>query len=75
MFNVCCGPVLQTTWGEVLEIGRRALHKYPFEWTVWYPDGGVRTSWWEHQLIVFFFQVIPAYLIDVLLLLIGQERL
>ena len=75
MYNICTGNLERTTWGEVLELGRRCLHHYPLEWALWYPDGSPRTSLWAHTLVVFFFQTVPAYLIDFLLLLAFRERL
>ncbi|KAJ1521364.1 hypothetical protein ONE63_003040 [Megalurothrips usitatus] len=75
VFNACTGSVVRTTWGEVLQMGRRMVCEYPFEWCVWYPDGGIRTSWLQHNIIVFLFQLIPAYLIDMLLFIARQERI
>ncbi|KAE8746184.1 hypothetical protein FOCC_FOCC007056, partial [Frankliniella occidentalis] len=74
VYNACAGDLEETTWGEVLALGRKMVGVYPLEWTVWFPDGSIRTNYWEHMLIVFLFQTIPAYVIDFLLMLIGQER-
>lgn len=75
VYNASSGPKERTTWREVLQIGHQKLLKYPFEWGIWYPDGNIRTNWYTHTLIVFFFQMIPAYLIDFIFLCIGMERL
>lgn len=74
VYNACTGSAEKTTWSEVLDMGRRKLLECPLEWTLWYPDGGIRTNWWSHTLIVFLFQTVPAYIIDFLLFLLGQER-
>lgn len=63
------------TWGEVLGFGREIVHKYPFEWTVWYPGGDIRTNVFLHNVMVVLFHKIPAYFIDFLLLLFMQKRL
>lgn len=75
VYNASSGGEDHTTWAEVLEMGRKKVVKYPFEWSIWYPDGGIRSNWWTHTLVVLLFQMVPAYLIDLLLLLAGQERL
>lgn len=63
------------TWGEVVERGKTIAHEYPFEMTLWYPGGNIRRSKLIHNVIVLLFHWIPAYLIDFLMLLIGQKRL
>ncbi|KAK3911267.1 Putative fatty acyl-CoA reductase, partial [Frankliniella fusca] len=74
VYNACVGDMEEVTWGEVLRLGRKMVNLYPLEWTLWYPDGTIRTNYWEHIIIVFLFQTIPAYFIDFLLLLARQER-
>lgn len=66
---------MPVTWGEVLEIGKRIIYQYPFEGIVWYPGGDARNNKVVHSLAVFFFHIIPAYLIDFLMLIFRQKRL
>jgi len=75
VYNVTQNDVVRMTWGEVLDHGRRLLLEYPFDWAAWYPDGSIRTNWWTHTLIVFFFQTIPAYFFDLIFFLLGQKTL
>lgn len=75
VFNITQSNVKRITWSEVLEKGRACLHEYPFEGQVWYPDGDIRSSRFVHNLFVFFFHIIPAYLIDFLMLIFRQKRL
>ncbi|KAL0125704.1 hypothetical protein PUN28_004638 [Cardiocondyla obscurior] len=72
--NITQGNVRPITWGEVLETGRTKLHEYPFEGQVWFPDGDIRSTKFIHNLFVFFFHLIPAYLIDFLMLILRQKR-
>ncbi|XP_071565359.1 putative fatty acyl-CoA reductase CG5065 [Temnothorax nylanderi] len=74
VINITQGNVRPTTWAEVLEKGRNVVHEYPFEGQIWYPDGDMRSSKFVHNLFVFFFHIIPAYLIDFLMLIFRQKR-
>lgn len=74
VYNACTGSKDRTTWRQVIEIGHKKLLKYPFEWAIWYPDGNVRTNWYTHNLIVFFFQTLPAYFVDFIFLCLFMER-
>jgi len=75
VFNVTQSKVKPITWRELLDIGRARLHEYPFERQVWYPGGDIHNSKFIHNLFVFFFHIIPAYLIDFLMLIFLQKRL
>ncbi|XP_076664256.1 putative fatty acyl-CoA reductase CG5065 [Andrena cerasifolii] len=74
VYNITQSGVLPITWGEVLEKGKKIAYQYPFEGQVWYPDGDIRSSKFIHNLFVFFFHIIPAYLIDFLMLIFRQKR-
>lgn len=69
------GEITRITWGEILEKGRQIVYEYPFEGQVWYPDGDIRSNKFVHNIFIFFFQIIPAYLIDFLMLIFRQKRL
>nr|XP_012234936.1 PREDICTED: LOW QUALITY PROTEIN: putative fatty acyl-CoA reductase CG5065 [Linepithema humile] len=74
VFNVTQGRITEAKFGEILEMGRRVFFKYPFEGQIWYPDGNIRSNKFVHNLFVFFFHIIPAYLIDFLMLIFRQKR-
>ncbi|GLH03059.1 Putative fatty acyl-CoA reductase CG5065 [Gryllus bimaculatus] len=61
------------TWTEVIEKGRRHLYANPLSGAIWYPDGSIKSSWLVHTLCVIFFHFLPAYLIDLLLLVCGHK--
>ncbi|XP_053625132.1 putative fatty acyl-CoA reductase CG5065 [Plodia interpunctella] len=74
VFNLTTGDDRNTTWKQVLDIGKATVRKYPFEGPLWYPDGNIRHNKFIHSLCVFFYHIVPAYLIDFLLFLFGQKR-
>ncbi|KAL6420855.1 hypothetical protein ACFW04_014381 [Cataglyphis niger] len=74
VFNVTQGDIIRITYCEILEKGRQILYEYPFEGQVWYPDGDIRSNKFVHNIFIFFFHIIPAYLIDFLMLLFRQKR-
>ncbi|KAJ9586188.1 hypothetical protein L9F63_020162, partial [Diploptera punctata] len=74
VYNVTSGDVKRVTWHEVLDLGRKSVYKTPFEYTIWYPDGDIRTNWLIHYICVILFHYLPAYLIDFLLFLARQKR-
>ncbi|KYN29624.1 PREDICTED: putative fatty acyl-CoA reductase CG5065 [Trachymyrmex cornetzi] len=74
VINITQSHVRPITWAEILEKGRKRLHEYPFDGQIWFPDGDIRSSKFVHNLFVFFFHIIPAYLIDFLMLIFRQKR-
>nr|CAD7268996.1 unnamed protein product [Timema shepardi]CAD7580630.1 unnamed protein product [Timema californicum] len=75
VYNLTASAVKKMTWKEVLDIGRRIIYDYPFEMTVWYPDGNIRASKFMHNMCVIFLHFLPAYLIDFLMLIFFQKPL
>ncbi|XP_034933679.1 putative fatty acyl-CoA reductase CG5065 [Chelonus insularis] len=74
VYNVTQSGVVPVTWGEIVERGKKVAFNYPFETCIWYPGGDIHSSKFVHNLIVFFFHIIPAYIIDFLLLIFRQKR-
>lgn len=75
VYNLSQSDVRPTTWGEVLSKGRRLFQENPFDWPLWYPDGDIRTNKFIHHIIVFLFQIIPAYFMDIVFSIFMQKRL
>nr|CAD7420785.1 unnamed protein product [Timema poppensis] len=75
VYNLTASAVKKMTWKEVLDIGRKIIYDYPFEMTVWYPDGNIRASKFMHNMCVIFLHFLPAYLIDFLMLIFFQKPL
>uniref|UniRef100_A0A336LBT4 Fatty acyl-CoA reductase n=2 Tax=Culicoides sonorensis TaxID=179676 RepID=A0A336LBT4_CULSO len=61
------------TWGESLEIGRQNFYKYPLCFSLWYPDGSLKSNYYHHILCVIFFHYLPALLIDGLLMVLRKK--
>ncbi|XP_026329716.1 putative fatty acyl-CoA reductase CG5065 [Hyposmocoma kahamanoa] len=74
VYNLTTGDDRNTTWKEVLDVGKATVRKYPFEGPLWYPDGNIRHNKFIHDLCVFFYHIVPAYFIDFLMLLFRQKR-
>lgn len=67
--------VKRVTFGEVLNLGRRIVYENPFEGAVWLPGGDLRPNIYIHNLCVILFHFLPAYFIDLLMIIFRQKRL
>ncbi|KAM3963004.1 putative fatty acyl-CoA reductase CG5065 [Aphomia sociella] len=74
VYNLTTGDDRNTTWKEILDLGKATIRKFPFEGPLWYPDGNIRHNKFIHSLCVFFYHIVPAYLIDFLMLIFRQKR-
>ncbi|XP_073965239.1 putative fatty acyl-CoA reductase CG5065 [Choristoneura fumiferana] len=61
------------TWGAALDMGRVHVQEFPFSVCLWYPGGSPKSSRLLHELAVLFTHLLPAYLLDLLLLLLGKK--
>ncbi|KAI4500925.1 hypothetical protein M0802_004136 [Mischocyttarus mexicanus] len=75
VYNISQASFERMSWGSLVQIGKDLVHDYPFDGVIWYPDGNIRSNLWIHNILHFFFHVIPAYFIDFLLLIFLQKRL
>ncbi|KAJ2954254.1 hypothetical protein O0L34_g2503 [Tuta absoluta] len=75
VYNVNIGHQKPTTWGDVLTIAKEYGRKRPLSWPLWYPNGDITTNATLHEFRRIFYHLLPAYIIDLLLLLTGQKRL
>ncbi|XP_069683853.1 putative fatty acyl-CoA reductase CG5065 [Periplaneta americana] len=74
VYNISSGDIVRVTWGELVERGRKLILDNPFETTIWYPDGNIRSNWLMHYFCIVLFHYLPAYFIDFLMLLARQKR-
>ncbi|XP_018051262.1 PREDICTED: putative fatty acyl-CoA reductase CG5065 [Atta colombica] len=74
VINITQHNIRPITWAEILQKGKKCIYEYPFDGQIWFPDGDIRSSKFVHNLFVFFFHIIPAYLIDFLMLIFRQKR-
>ncbi|XP_049942289.1 fatty acyl-CoA reductase 1-like [Schistocerca serialis cubense] len=71
--NVANGQRHRVTWGQVLEDYKNTLKEIPVEPGVWYPAGHFTKSVVLHKLIHIFLELLPAYLLDFLIMLSGRR--
>lgn len=75
VYNLNIGHQQPTTWGEILKVGKEYASAHPFAWPLWYPNGDITTNPVAHEIRRICYHLVPAYLIDFLLLLLGQKRM
>lgn len=63
------------TWGETIEIGKQLFYEYPLCQSLWYPNGLLRPNYYYHMFCVIFFHYLPAYVVDFIMIVIGQKPL
>lgn len=61
--------------GTVIEMSKKINKEYPFNAGLWYPNPTITTNKLYHQINVLLFHWLPAYLLDFLMLILGQKRL
>ena len=54
---------------------KKAVRETPFDSPVWYPDGSAKTAKFLHTAHIYFTNVIPAYITDGILRLLGKKTL
>lgn len=74
VFNLTCSEKKRTTWGTVLNEGKRINYEFPFEAGLWYPNGNITMNVVKHYMTLIICQWIPALLIDFLMLIFFQPR-
>lgn len=75
MYNITASEKQKRTMQYVLEKAKELNFEIPCQIGLWYPNGEITTNKFKHQMNVILFHWLPAYLIDFLMLCIGQKRL
>lgn len=75
VYNVTNADHRKMTMGTVVEMSKRINKQIPFNAGLWYPDPCVTTNKLYHSFNVLMFHWLPAYLLDFLMLILGQKRL
>nr|XP_012220659.1 PREDICTED: putative fatty acyl-CoA reductase CG5065 [Linepithema humile] len=73
VYNFTSSTEFKISWAEIIERGRKIMHRVPLNGIVWYPGGSMKKSRFWHNVCVLFFHLIPAYIIDILLFLLGYK--
>ncbi|XP_076256709.1 fatty acyl-CoA reductase 1-like [Rhynchophorus ferrugineus] len=58
---------------EILAIGNSLMMKFPFNKILWYPYTSLTTCFYYHYIRIMLYQILPALLLDGLLLLFGKR--
>ncbi|CAO1398848.1 unnamed protein product [Diamesa tonsa] len=74
VYNITVSESKKLTFGHLFLRTKEIGYKNPCTWGLWYPNGTITENVFIHTLNVFFFQLIPAYIIDFFLLCTGQKR-
>nr|UEV87810.1 fatty acyl reductase 4 [Maruca vitrata] len=71
--NITQSGINAVTWGYSVDTGRIHVDEYPFSVCLWYPGGSMKTSYVLHNLALFFTHILPAYFVDLLMLILGKK--
>ncbi|KQS63159.1 putative fatty acyl-CoA reductase CG5065 isoform X2 [Drosophila erecta] len=74
VYNITNADHRKMTMGTVVEMSKRINKQIPFNAGLWYPDPCVTTNTLYHNFNVAMFHWLPAYLLDFLMLILGQKR-
>nr|ARD71193.1 fatty acyl reductase [Spodoptera exigua] len=74
IINFTSSAEIKVTWSEMIDAGREIImNRVPLNGVVWYPGGSMKHSRMYHNICVFFFHWIPAFIIDTLLFCLGYK--
>ncbi|XP_071052567.1 fatty acyl-CoA reductase 2-like [Onthophagus taurus] len=71
--NLTSGRKYPYTWREIIEAYTEQGLKYPFKHVLWHPGAYVTKSYYVFLICSFLFQIIPALIIDFLLIMFLQK--
>ncbi|CAH2235427.1 jg13285 [Pararge aegeria aegeria] len=71
--NITDSSANKMTWHGAIRKMTELIVKYPLSRCLYYPAGSTKEYRFQHKIAEFFFHIVPAYLIDLLLFLFGQE--
>ncbi|XP_014485791.1 PREDICTED: uncharacterized protein LOC106750169 [Dinoponera quadriceps] len=71
--NVTVNEENLISWNHALETGKKHMLANPFSQPLWYPGGGLTSSRIRHWLVVVLLHLIPAYLLDIGLIITGNK--
>ncbi|KAL7027650.1 hypothetical protein ACKWTF_005508 [Chironomus riparius] len=74
VFNATIHESRRITNGQMFDYAKELGDLYPVSGGLWYPDGSITQNVYVHKVKTFFFQWLPAYFIDFMLLCFGQKR-
>ncbi|XP_019876284.2 fatty acyl-CoA reductase wat [Aethina tumida] len=75
IYNYVCTPERPITWNNFKELSEKHSKQIPSEMILWHYFFAIRPNLFLHTLAVFFFQTIPAHIIDFAAVCIGKKPL
>lgn len=74
IYNLTSSAEYKLTWSEIIEIGRDVINtRMPLNGVAWYPGGSMKRSRLHHLVCFYLFHIVPAIIVDVLLLVLGYK--
>lgn len=73
--NITNSGVVAVTLEQAYETMKKKTIENPFEYSIWYPNFTFTSNYYRYMLCVILFQILPACLIDLLMLLAGKKAL
>lgn len=75
VFNISVHQTNRLTYGDLFDVVESMKYEIPFSFGLWYPNAVITTNRYYFLIHAFLFQWVPAYFIDLLLMIFGQKRL
>ncbi|CAG9767775.1 unnamed protein product [Ceutorhynchus assimilis] len=74
IYNLTSSAEHKVTMEEIITIGRKVINeRIPLNGVAWYPGGSMKRSRIVHLICFFFFHLVPAVLVDALLIILGYK--
>ncbi|XP_063978996.1 putative fatty acyl-CoA reductase CG5065 [Diachasmimorpha longicaudata] len=74
IFHCTSNTINPTTWDEYCEEVVKACRAHPCENALWYPTARTRESHLRNILVIYIFQIFPAFIIDCIFRLSNPEK-
>ncbi|KAL1117018.1 hypothetical protein AAG570_004346 [Ranatra chinensis] len=73
VFNLTQSGTNVASWEQILDWGKKVVYENPSSLMLWYPNGGIHKNKMVHNVHAFLTHWVPAYVIDFLMLILGQK--
>lgn len=73
--NISSDYVNPIAWGKSVQVCWEKVIQNPLCFSLWYPDGSIKSNYVHHMICAILFHYLPAYLIDFLLVVFRREPL
>ncbi|EDS29031.1 fatty acyl-CoA reductase 1 [Culex quinquefasciatus] len=71
--NISSDYVNPIAWGKSVQVCWEKVIQNPLCFSLWYPDGSIKSNYVHHMICAILFHYLPAYLIDFLLVVFRRE--